>query len=561
MYRLLIVDDEPAIVEGLVQMFQEREELDLDICKAYSAFEAIEIIKKTKIDVVLSDIRMPEKNGLQLMDEILFYWPSCKIIFLTGHNEFDYVYTAIQKNVESYILKTEEDQVVIGAVTNALKKIEDELGNNDLVDKARKQMLVMAPLLNKELFEALLLGENVADLLSEDLFAGQELKLKGDSPVLILVGKMDCWPEGMSYANKRNALYSVRNLVEQYLPTSMINEDIVYENSTIVWFIQLHSDTDRFRNEDDAIDWGGLVTYLKGVLESVQNACRDLLQMDVSFIISRGAVEWDSIHKEFELMKAMIRKRSAAGLKMTIMDLGMTNGFFKVEPAKVSAYSDEFNKKLRLLEKKLDEGDELQAEIVCRDLISSLKNDMAQNYLVGLERYYMFVLVFLAYINGQNITERIKDHRHFENFAMMDIPGDWLTTEAFYIELGKQICMEKKEQVDKGENLLVERIHRFINENLGGDLSLARIAEVVYFNPSYLSRFYKQLTGRNLSDYINTAKAEAAVSMLEDMQVKINEIALKLGFESPSYFTAFFRKMKEVSPQEFRDTIIHKTRK
>ncbi|MEC0230277.1 response regulator transcription factor [Paenibacillus alba] len=561
MYRLLIVDDEPAIVEGLVQMFQEREELDLDICKAYSAFEAIDVIKKTKIDVVLSDIRMPEKNGLQLMDEILFYWPACKIIFLTGHNEFDYVYTAIQKNVESYILKTEEDKVVIGAVTNALKKLEDELRNKDIVEKARNQMLVMAPLLKKELFEALLLGERVYDLLSEELFAEQAVKLNREAPVLLLVGKIDSWSEGMSYGNKRNALYAVRNLVEQYWPSVLTSEEIVYENSMMISFLQLAANADRFRSEDDAVDWRGLVTYLKGILESVQNACRDLLQMDVSFVISRGAVEWDNLHKEFELMKAMIKKRMVSGQKMTMMDLGMANELFKVEPSKVAAYSDEFNKKLRLLEKKLDEGDEPQAETICKDLIISLQHETSQNYLLGLERYYAFVLVFLANINNQQLSDRAKDHMPIESFAMMDIPGDWMAVESYYLELGKQICLEKQQQVEKGENLLVERIHRFINENLSGDLSLARIAEVVHFNPSYLSRFYKQLTGRNLSDYINATKAEMAVNMLEDMQMKINEIALKLGFESPSYFTAFFRKMKEVSPQEFREAILHKTRK
>ena len=82
---------------------------------------------------------------------------------------------------------------------------------------------------------------------------------------------------------------------------------------------------------------------------------------------------------------------------------------------------------------------------------------------------------------------------------------------------------------------------------------MARIAESV-FNPSYLSRCYKQLTGRNLSEYIHSAKLEAAVALLVQTPLKIGEIALRLGFESALYFTAFFRKMKDVSPQEYRDT-------
>jgi Response regulator containing CheY-like receiver domain and AraC-type DNA-binding domain len=118
MYRLLIVDDEPVILEGLVQLFEQLDEPKLDVCQAYSPGEAIELAKRTKIDIVLSDIRMPGKTGLQMIDDIVFYWPDCRIIFLTGYSEFDYIYTAFQKNVESFILKTEEDSVVSMAVYN-----------------------------------------------------------------------------------------------------------------------------------------------------------------------------------------------------------------------------------------------------------------------------------------------------------------------------------------------------------------------------------------------------------------------------------------------------------
>lgn len=65
----------------------------------------------------------------------------------------------------------------------------------------------------------------------------------------------------------------------------------------------------------------------------------------------------------------------------------------------------------------------------------------------------------------------------------------------------------------------------------------------------------------NLSDYINSCKAEAAAEMLENMQLKINEVGLSLGFESPSYFTAFFKKMTGRTPQEYRESYIQKTRK
>lgn len=83
-------------------------------------------------------------------------------------------------------------------------------------------------------------------------------------------------------------------------------------------------------------------------------------------------------------------------------------------------------------------------------------------------------------------------------------------------------------------------------------MSLTVISEKVHINPSYLSRYYKQITGRNLIEYIQSTKLAAAIAILANPQLKLNEIAAKLGFDSPSYFTTFFKKMTGTSPQEFR---------
>ena len=105
MYRMLIVDDEEIITDGLADVFGKLN-LDLDIYKAYSGQEALELLNRTRVDVVLSDICMPGMDGLELMETIRLNWPQCKIVFLTGHNDFNYVYQAIQAPDVQYVLKT-----------------------------------------------------------------------------------------------------------------------------------------------------------------------------------------------------------------------------------------------------------------------------------------------------------------------------------------------------------------------------------------------------------------------------------------------------------------------
>lgn len=81
MYRLLIVDDEEIITEALYEVLSQSMREELDICKAFSAKEALRWLARTRVDIVLTDIRMPGMSGIELMEEIKTYWPRCRIIF------------------------------------------------------------------------------------------------------------------------------------------------------------------------------------------------------------------------------------------------------------------------------------------------------------------------------------------------------------------------------------------------------------------------------------------------------------------------------------------------
>ena len=94
MRRILIVDDEPIIVKGLLSVLEDSG-LDADLYKAYSGEEALAILADTRMDIVVSDVRMPGMDGLQLMEHINRDWPECRVVFLSGHSEFDSIYRAV----------------------------------------------------------------------------------------------------------------------------------------------------------------------------------------------------------------------------------------------------------------------------------------------------------------------------------------------------------------------------------------------------------------------------------------------------------------------------------
>ncbi|MDN4602171.1 response regulator [Paenibacillus sp. F6_3S_P_1C] len=89
MYRMLIVDDEQLLLNGLYELFLEAEGHRLELYKASTALEALRVMSEKRIDILLSDIKMPKMSGLELGDQVKQQWPECKLIFLTGFDQFD----------------------------------------------------------------------------------------------------------------------------------------------------------------------------------------------------------------------------------------------------------------------------------------------------------------------------------------------------------------------------------------------------------------------------------------------------------------------------------------
>ena len=116
MYRLLIVDDEQHIVHWLYDLFSSVSDFNLEVYKAYSGREALHILHETNIDIILSDYRMPGMSGLELLNIINENWSDRRVVFLSGYNEFDYIYKVTANGAISYLLKTEDDEKILNVV-------------------------------------------------------------------------------------------------------------------------------------------------------------------------------------------------------------------------------------------------------------------------------------------------------------------------------------------------------------------------------------------------------------------------------------------------------------
>lgn len=544
MFRLLLVDDEPIIVEGLYEQFKDYEAVNLDVYKAYSAKDALDWLNKKKIDIVITDIKMPGMDGLQLLEKIKLNWPECRVIFLTGHDEFNYIYKAIRYEGVSYLLKTESYESIAAMVDRYLEEIINSYKNDELVKNAENKMRKALPLLQKEFLSGLVEGMESTEI-SQQTLDELELPLNADLPVILLAGCIVNVPDKNGYLNQSN-IYAVNYTVEQYLSPYASVTGFIYQKDYMLWFIQPKTENHSLRlasNKEAA-------HYFKNVLESVQSLCRVSINLKVSFAISSDAVSWSEIFHTGGVLKTLLNSLMRQGMEVIV-----TDEQYREHPVKADREQQNIQlqlKKLDMLATYIEQGkkeDFYHLFYEMRDFFVHRLPEASSDY----EAYYAITLLFLSYINRHDLKEAVT--AGMGNNSLWESRSYTTMEEAFRLfeQVADILFDVQTVESEKRSMASIQKVQDYIQHNLGEDLSLNSLADMVFFNPKYLSRLFKQVTGFNLSDYINEKKLAKSKELLKQSHIKIHEIAKAVGYSSGPYFTKFFKKGTNMTPQEYRD--------
>ncbi|MCQ6558401.1 response regulator [Paenibacillus mendelii] len=539
MYRLLIVDDEPYTVDGLFELLQETEMLGLDLYKAYSANEAIEWLNRVKIDIVLSDIRMPGMDGLQLQRQIKARWPRCKVIFLTGMNEMTYIQQALRDGSIDYILKTEGDEPILRSVRSAIDALEEELKSDRYLQHAKARIQQALPGLRNGWFMQLLQHGIDHVGLTQSRLAEMESPLSSSAPLLPVLARVDRWPEHITGTDRPLLLFAIENIVQEMLG-EMNAQSVIIDDSYLMIMIQTQHRGGCHAGESDQ---AGAIRFVQGMLETVQSTCTQLLQLPVSVICGRAFVSWEQIADTYFRMRQKLVLGVGKGENMMLLT---GRGLSKVDSGAAMMPS-----RLReQLDVALESGRSEEARTAIHVCFAN-----TGEYARYLEAYYTVANQLISLINRWGWAEQLEQDGEIRLEQLMNVQSHSSREQAveYLLTVAERLITFKQGVQDERTERIVERINRYIREGISGDLSLTALAELVFLNPAYLSVLYKQTTGQNISEYIISVRLEKAKELLQDSQYKIHEVAAAIGFDNAGYFTRFFRKNAGIGPQEYRD--------
>ncbi|CAM3477625.1 response regulator [Marinicrinis lubricantis] len=519
MYRVLLADDEQLDLEGM-QTFIPWSELGMQVVDAVNnGFAACRVIEQQRVDILVTDVRMPNMSGIELAKNALEKQKHLRVIFVSGHQDFNYVKQALSLNACSYVLKPMDDEELI----QSLKKVRNELDADRKRLQTEKAFKRMVPIVKNEYMLQLLEGtfeqETLELLLSE--YRMHEIVW----PARISVLEIDdlTWKlNSYGTKEKQKLLAKFFTYAAVLLKEQGIQHLCRMGHHRIAFLLEGGMDISPLGNLLNRIQGpqpftvtcglGGCVASMTDLQESYREAVEAL---DYKMFHGKGKViEFGEVHAG--------DMEDARNLEVQLDSL-----FEAMTRYELVRIHDELEQLFRVtwsLRTKFTVCNFAMYIIMKLDeYLHTLNEDLFR--MLGLELKNLDILL------------------HFET---VDDILSWLRRRVF--ELSEMLQQKKRKKNWK----LVQDMMEYVESMLHDNVTLRDVADHFSFSPNYLGLLFKEETGQNFSDFVISLRMRKASEMLADHSLKIYEVADKVGYRYLPYFSRQFKEMFGMTPLEYR---------
>ena len=526
--NLLIVDDQQTIVDSLEQGINWSE-LQIDkVYTATSAQKARMLLISIQIDIMITDIEMPEEDGLSLFQWAKEAVDGLECIFLTSHADFEYARKAISLGGFDYILQPTRFEDVIKVVRRAQDKI--------ILDRKLRRLEKMSGVLHSQ--QSTMIDSAVRKLLNGkaeeayEEFRNLNTFQSSDSMMEILyLADIDIikWKRNKEEWNPELLRLVMSNVLEELLRKQHCK--VLLAKITGMEHVQ------------------GFFLVILGVKERLtQELIRDALgefyefislKMDFEIAIYMGSGLVEDLEKTLRFMyDVRLNNIMRAPLLMEAKDL-------VVKSVSVPANLGEHWSNM------ISRGDNQLVEQDIELLLKHLQAEGSLNIELMKNIHYQFVKAFnisTGFDKDNPVFASITDGLSYEKFlnAYYDYE-DFMKGVRYCLSLIGSANYSEEQMKDSVEQALC-----YIDENIHKNLTRTEVAQHVFLNEDYFSRIFKSRTGYSFKDYVTTEKLNYAKKLLATTNFSVSIVASKAGYDNFSYFSKVFRKVEDMSPQEYR---------
>ncbi|MNO19892.1 putative response regulatory protein [compost metagenome] len=493
MLRIVIVDDEILIREGLARMISKESSRFLVTGTYADGKQLLDALPSLQIDVVITDIRMPHVDGLELIKQLKAGHPHISTLLMSGFVEFNYAREAIRSSAVDYLLKPINKEQLF----EVLYRLDEERKLLREKEQCQRSGLLLS-LLHVEHPSAALLSSLT---LPQPYFS-----------VFVLKGSFR--------DNVCACSDSLRQEKELLLDTLEIRQGLY------VWI--WYSAEPLTAAELDRI--GGHLRAASGgqrLHAGVSRSCSEPSKLRAAYLEAKlacdaGIYNSQPVHyitaQELAAVELCLSDPFPALREPLIHDLQILN---------VSGVLEHIHSLFSVLESQRAYPEHILR--ACREV-----EDTARKELQEFEAVYR--------VKGEPaLEEEIGTRMSFREIGQLFISG-------FSAALS-EIRTHRLEL----SGTAVETVKRWVSANYNQHADLNMLAGMVFLTPSYLSKLFKQETGLTLTDYVIEIRIRKAKQLLKNApDLKIHEIGAEVGYPDPAYFNKLFKKIVGLTPNEYK---------
>lgn len=538
MFKVLIIDDEPIIRKGLKNVINWKN-FECEVCgEAEDGLEGSALIESCLPDIIITDIRMPEVDGLTMLREMKDKVPDSKIIILTGHRNFDYVQEAIKIGAFDFLLKPSKIEELNDVISRAVKEIKFQKERTEEFDKLRVLFNQNIPVLREKFLYDVIYEINTSK--SEILEKLELFNIKLDSFILLIV-QQDVDESNHKVTNQYDRhLYQfgiINNFSEVF--SDKFEVISITLNDTGIAFLVMPQ---KYNMEDvfEVID--KKCTYLQDI---ISNCFGFTVTIAVS---SQGTKAEDLLNKYKECREALEHKIYLGN--NSIIYQGDVNTFFK--------YDD--HSMLEKLQKALIEGIKSGNSQLVTEKLNEIAGYIKSNESMSIKFVKSFCQNTVSMISNIRMTLLSADNEKKTEaddlggaYALIDKSDSFEELDLILREIADNVTAKINSYNNKSIRLVLRKAIEYMKSHYHEQVTLNEVAEHTFVSTYYISRMFKREMGINFVDYLNEIRIDKAKEMLKDVRFKTYEVAEKVGIPDAHYFSKLFKKYVGVTPTEFRD--------
>lgn len=524
MYKLLIVDDEEAIREGLCNIVDWKA-LGYEVVQAVEdGQDAVEYIKKSPVDIILTDIKMTFMTGLDLAKYIHDNKLAIKVVIISGYKEFEFARQALTYNVKHYLLKPTRLDELKKVFTELREEMDNENNEKEKRKTEKQQHQELLNLTREQFFTDLILG---AIRTKEAVDKRIKTIGIGIDPAMSRLCVMNLsFPEN-------DLEYSEQSIGKDTLYTTLRNY-IGSSNGDIRYYTVFNS------SEHIQILAAAPHDIATPVLEEMSLSFFEKISVKINMIL--GIKISANIERTFNTLY-----EAAIYYEPLIPSVYAEN--YKLEDVINSFDMSRLDKQQKLFFSYINSGNLEMALSLFENFIDELKfmpKKVIHNFIIDLFANLKKELDDL----GVHISSSIFDYEvilKLYDTNEMKLWGRSVLTN---------ILKHAKTHKDTSEKNVIQKAREFISNNYSKDIGLDEVSEHVFLSSIYFSRLFKQQTGENFVDYLLKIRMRKAMEFLQNPRQKVYEVSLKVGYQNTKYFYKLFKEHTGFTPAEYRENIL-----